>query len=228
MTDEQLTAIEQRANAAPPGPWRNVMSCANSEFITCLENDDGYLLFDCDTLDFVSHARTDVPALVAEVRRLRGALMQIANRPEAEMMTAVTLHYDMRGWALRALGIESVSRASIPVDARFAGLGREVVRWILDSEYWWDDERSEDIMPMLEQWGLAERVPYSIEQHGDNIEAEEGDEIWWIDPNKFSTLPTEITRLRADIERIGHERDQMVAANVELQERLSALEDDGK
>lgn len=38
----------------------------------------------------------------------------------------------------------------------------------------------------------------------------------------------EIVRLRADIERIGRERDQMVAANVELQERLSKLEDDGK
>lgn len=29
---------------------------------------------------------------------------------------------------------------------------------------------------------------------------------------------------RADVERIGRERDQMVAANVELQERLSRLE----
>lgn len=38
----------------------------------------------------------------------------------------------------------------------------------------------------------------------------------------------EIIRLRTDIERIGHERDQMVAANVELQERLSRLEDDLK
>lgn len=40
--------------------------------------------------------------------------------------------------------------------------------------------------------------------------------------------PREITRLRADVKRIGHERDQMVAANVELQERLSRLEDDGR
>lgn len=196
MTDEQLSEIEAKANDA---------SSINS------------------VQRYYAGALSDVLALVAEVRRLRGALMQIANRPEAEMMTARTLHYDMRGWALRALGVESVSHASISVDARFAGLGREVVRWILDSEYWWDDERSEDIMPMLEQWGLAERVPYSIGQHGEGIDADEGDEIWWIDPNKFPLLPTEITRLRADIERLGRERDQMVAANVELQERLSAL-----
>lgn len=34
----------------------------------------------------------------------------------------------------------------------------------------------------------------------------------------------EIVKLRTDIERIGRERDQMAAANVELQERLSRLE----
>lgn len=38
----------------------------------------------------------------------------------------------------------------------------------------------------------------------------------------------ECVKLRADIERIGRERDQMIAANVELQERLSRLEDDLK
>lgn len=40
-----------------------------------------------------------------------------------------------------------------------------------------------------------------------------------------------IAQLRASVERIGHERDQMIAANVELQERLSAfsaMEDDLK
>lgn len=33
-----------------------------------------------------------------------------------------------------------------------------------------------------------------------------------------------VVKLRADIERIGRERDQMVAANIELQQRLSKLE----
>lgn len=41
-------------------------------------------------------------------------------------------------------------------------------------------------------------------------------------------LVSEALQLRSSVERIGHERDQMVAANVELQERLSRLEDDGK
>lgn len=45
--------------------------------------------------------------------------------------------------------------------------------------------------------------------------------IFW--STKEKNLRVEIERLRADIEHIGRERDQMIAANVELQERLSQL-----
>ena len=46
--------------------------------------------------------------------------------------------------------------------------------------------------------------------------------------NERDAAEDEAKKLRANIQRIGRERDQMIAANVELQERLSALEDDGK
>ena len=110
MTDEQLTAIEQCANAATPGPWAGYpsmisISPAHALSVFMRENADP-LQVERD-IDFISHARTDVPALVAALR----------------------------------------------------------------------DERN---------------------------------------------------KLRSDIERIGRERDLMIAANVELQERLSAMEDDGK
>lgn len=42
------------------------------------------------------------------------------------------------------------------------------------------------------------------------------------------SLTIEVRQLRADIERIGRERDDMARANAELQQRLTALEDDGK
>lgn len=78
MTDEQLAAIEQRVQAATPGPWR-------------VEQKDGdrYLYDTSDTAmmcdmqyypwapdeegdwQFIAHAREDVPALLAEVRRLQ-------------------------------------------------------------------------------------------------------------------------------------------------------------
>ena len=39
-------------------------------------------------------------------------------------------------------------------------------------------------------------------------------------------LIEENIKLRADVERIGRERDDMARANAELQARLSAMEDD--
>ena len=76
MTDEQLTAIEQRANAATPGPWRAYSSMVSIGLSHALHILTGIHPFNqaqatCDTT-FVAAARTDVPALVAEVRRLRG------------------------------------------------------------------------------------------------------------------------------------------------------------
>lgn len=95
MTDLDLDAIEARANAATDGPWvvkhepaweaDNVqhpdvitvgaqMWEADDEPMTvCLvstdhEDDPVDVLLDAE---FIAHARTDVPALVAEVRRLR-------------------------------------------------------------------------------------------------------------------------------------------------------------
>lgn len=82
MTDEQLAEIEARCEAATPGPWARkrgqftrvvsfsdengtvVASTYTSSFappkIQAMEN-----------ASFIAHARTDVPALLAEVKRLR-------------------------------------------------------------------------------------------------------------------------------------------------------------
>ena len=80
-TTQQLDDIEQRANAATPGPWctdsweiyQGAEFEAGAEWIgeTCRsgEMDDGRA-----DAEFVAHARTDVPALLAEVRRLRAVL----------------------------------------------------------------------------------------------------------------------------------------------------------
>jgi hypothetical protein len=48
-------------------------------------------------------AERELAAMRAERDELRAVLHQIADRPDAEMATAQTLHYDMRGWALAAL-----------------------------------------------------------------------------------------------------------------------------
>lgn len=67
-----LDAIEARANAATPGPWR-VGATYDPEINVDVTNADGNLVGPKDE-DFIAAAREDVPALVAEVRRLRAAL----------------------------------------------------------------------------------------------------------------------------------------------------------
>lgn len=54
MTDEELKAIEARANAATPGPWMKGVTYDHGR-----------------NAEFIAASRTDVPALAAEVRRLK-------------------------------------------------------------------------------------------------------------------------------------------------------------
>lgn len=74
MTEEQLQAIEARAEAATPGPWRAAPSARSGDEVVVAE---GYITVaylsgrpvgERDAR-FIAAARADVPALVAEVRR---------------------------------------------------------------------------------------------------------------------------------------------------------------
>jgi len=155
VTDEQLSAIEQRAAAATPGPWASASDSETGALpIICGVTQYGevqYLIDDVATLRdaaFIAHAREDVPALCAEVRRLRDLVAEL------EEMKAVAVRVD-QSWR---------------------------------------------------------------RNYCDCV-------------NERDAAEDEAKKLLANIERLGHERDQMIAANVELQERLSAfsaLEDDLK
>lgn len=76
MTEEQLRDIEARAAAATPGPWAGVPDTLghwhvvwpHGHYSSVARN--GKFFSDEDAA-FVTCARTDVPALVAEVRRLQ-------------------------------------------------------------------------------------------------------------------------------------------------------------
>ena len=77
MTEEELTAIEARAAAATVGPWDGHQNSGvtskhtrDNVFETgcgCCTNKD----LSVEDAAFIAAARADVPALVAEVRRLR-------------------------------------------------------------------------------------------------------------------------------------------------------------
>lgn len=98
MTPAELDAIEARANAASAGPWTycGCGKCAQVSMekgpivmvgigardvsYTCGEGvDDASRLLNAE---FCAHARQDVPALVAEVRRLQGAIKAWADEQQ--------------------------------------------------------------------------------------------------------------------------------------------------
>ena len=101
-TELDLEAIEARTNAATPGPWgvgndTNIvrgLEVTGRGSYTCIQSvaevgdNDDRLDWDRDEAvevdpeddaAFIAAARTDVPALVGEVRRLRAELAQIAD-----------------------------------------------------------------------------------------------------------------------------------------------------
>ena len=86
MDEKRLAEIEARANAATPGPWE-------PEHRGVVGN-DVFIVEDCVTAGwdayranqaFIATARTDVPDLAAQVRRLTAAL-DAARREGAEGM----------------------------------------------------------------------------------------------------------------------------------------------
>ncbi|HEV2929940.1 MAG TPA: hypothetical protein VGW74_14705, partial [Propionibacteriaceae bacterium] len=83
-----LDAIEARADAATPGPWHGEHEQYEGRELLCVSiGDYGWVCsgerspeYDIDSeqgkadAEFIAHARTEVPALVAEVRGLRAEL----------------------------------------------------------------------------------------------------------------------------------------------------------
>ena len=93
MTPEELDAIEQRANAATPGPWELVdWFSAVEPGRTDLGSPIGEVGCDLAIADaeFVAAARTDIPALIAEIRRLRRELGRLSSLADEA--------FDALGW----------------------------------------------------------------------------------------------------------------------------------
>lgn len=77
MTPKQLQGIKARADAATPGPWEektNRHPQCNGEPWGWISGASGNITWSGyvgkTNADFIAHARTDIPALVAEVERL--------------------------------------------------------------------------------------------------------------------------------------------------------------
>lgn len=87
MNAEQLTEIQARCNAATPGPWMAGALNPYRDRAVIYQTSEAQKVNRfhwqvravcrevraCDA-DFIEHARVDIPALLAEVERLRAAL----------------------------------------------------------------------------------------------------------------------------------------------------------
>ena len=99
MTNEELDAISERAEKATPGPWGEVAE-SGEWWLSGPDIYDDAVMSTNDTeisqadVDFIAAARTDVPALVAEVRRLRGKLEAATASAEAAEKDANELRAD--------------------------------------------------------------------------------------------------------------------------------------
>lgn len=81
MTDIDLDAIKARAEAATAGPWQMWDGCVYTDGVHCLHD----LIRDNEAasspdLWFITRSRTDVPALIAEVERLRAQVERFRER----------------------------------------------------------------------------------------------------------------------------------------------------
>ena len=103
MTDKlDLKAIRKRCEAASEGPWEwhgDVLSAKNAcgEALSIYHETKGYdsyfVELDCEQKDrdFIAHARTDIPALIADIEWLREELHEVGMVAEREAQRRTTL-----------------------------------------------------------------------------------------------------------------------------------------
>jgi hypothetical protein len=71
LTDEELNAIEARANAATDGAWRLQAVSANHWDVISAHPSDIATVLNRNNAAFIAHARRDVPVLLAHIRELK-------------------------------------------------------------------------------------------------------------------------------------------------------------
>lgn len=88
-----LTAIEQRANAATPGPWQGYSYNVHSDTgvpIALMMANPGVPWGENQA--FIYNARSDIPTLIARVRELEAALQLIADNNDETCIGDYVVH----------------------------------------------------------------------------------------------------------------------------------------
>lgn len=80
ITDKRLAEIQARTEVATEGPWivDGPAQCGPGDTLTVHPVENGgtlaYVQPSWGDAEFIAHAREDIPALLAEIDRLRGEL----------------------------------------------------------------------------------------------------------------------------------------------------------
>ena len=61
----------------------------------------------------------------------------------------------------------------------YADFGKAVIEWIVETEAW-EHEFSDELLEIAAKHDLAQRCPYDPEIHGEGIDTDIGDDIWFI------------------------------------------------
>lgn len=81
LDEERLAVIAARADAAAGGPWRPMLEGRDhSSGSSCIRTSIGGIDFDGASdadIEFMAHARQDVPYLISELQRLSGILKSV-------------------------------------------------------------------------------------------------------------------------------------------------------
>lgn len=118
LSDARMVGIRARAEAATDGPW-GVSDEVPTFVVTCLDG-EGTITDYLDEADaeFIAHARTDVPALLAEVDRqaaeidrLRKAVKGERVRAEARRDALEEAVGELRRWAAKNQAISTGDEA---------------------------------------------------------------------------------------------------------------------
>jgi len=108
MTKKELEAIEAREQAASPGPWEARIWNINWEItyyvsmpndilkVSCYtledhEREDENYRYVNDNAEFIAHARQDIPALIAENKRLNAELERMTMEYDSAVADVETL-----------------------------------------------------------------------------------------------------------------------------------------
>lgn len=143
MTESELQAIEARANAATPGPWSETDDtgtviacyCSGGPGVFAGEADPAvYGGNDRADFAFIAAARSDVPTLIAEVRRLQSignAQLEELHRlrSEREMWQADKQAFDARAAECRQLRFERDDLRT-RVNQLLGDLDRDAEEWL--------------------------------------------------------------------------------------------------